>query len=127
MAKQGKELPARRQREREEPSVLLKSAESLGRVIGLLQRQLDDAAARVGRKGRTDTARMNGDGNSAPARVSRSGRASANGSRTVTRTKSAPPAKKASKRAATTASASKTTKTERTKRKTTAARKRRSG
>jgi hypothetical protein len=45
MAKQGKVLPARRAPERE-PSVLLRSAESLGRVIGLLQRQLDGASKR---------------------------------------------------------------------------------
>jgi hypothetical protein len=49
MAKQGKLLPARRQRDepRDEDSVLLRSAESIGRVIGSLQRQLDGARSRV--------------------------------------------------------------------------------
>ena len=45
MAKQGKVVPARRAPDRE-PSVLLRSAESLGRVIGLLQRQLDGTGRR---------------------------------------------------------------------------------
>lgn len=45
MAKQGKTLPARRPREMES-SLFLRSAESLGRVIGTLQRQLDSAAKR---------------------------------------------------------------------------------
>ena len=45
MAKQGRVLPARRSR-RPEPSVLLRSAESLGRVIGLLQRELDSVSKR---------------------------------------------------------------------------------
>lgn len=49
MAKQGKVLLARRQRERAEGSVLLQSAESLGRVIGSLQRQLDSATKRFAR------------------------------------------------------------------------------
>jgi hypothetical protein len=47
MAKQGKVLLARRHREHTEGSVLLRSAESLGRVIGSLQRQLDEAAKRL--------------------------------------------------------------------------------
>jgi hypothetical protein len=47
MAKQGKVLLARRHRDRTEGSVLLRSAESLGRVIGSLQRQLDEAAKRL--------------------------------------------------------------------------------
>ncbi len=42
MAKQDKVAPARKQREEE--SVLLRSAESLGRMIGTLQRQLDGAS-----------------------------------------------------------------------------------
>lgn len=41
MAKQGRILPARRQRS--EASLLLRSAESLGRIIGSLQRELDAA------------------------------------------------------------------------------------
>ncbi len=47
MAKQGKVLPARRPREAAEDSLLIRSAESLGRVIGSLQRQLDTASRRM--------------------------------------------------------------------------------
>jgi hypothetical protein len=47
MAKQGKVLPARKPREEE--SLLLRSAESLGRMIGSLQRQLDDASRKLPR------------------------------------------------------------------------------
>lgn len=45
MTKQGKVLPARKQsdRSRDEESLLMRSAESLGRMIGTLQRQLDGA------------------------------------------------------------------------------------
>ncbi|HTM02363.1 MAG TPA: hypothetical protein VL173_02580 [Vicinamibacterales bacterium] len=48
MARHGKPLPARkaRDRSRDEASVLLRSAESLGRVIGALQRQLNSATKR---------------------------------------------------------------------------------
>jgi len=48
MAKPGK-LAARRQREEsaDEDSVLLRSAETIGRVIGSLQRQLDGARNRL--------------------------------------------------------------------------------
>jgi hypothetical protein len=48
MAKQGKVLPARKPREEE--SLLLRSAESLGRMIGSLQRQLDDASRHLPRE-----------------------------------------------------------------------------
>jgi hypothetical protein len=48
MAKQGRSLPARRQRSEE--SLLLRSAESLGRIIGSLQRELDDAGAWFSKK-----------------------------------------------------------------------------
>ena len=49
MAKRRKVLPARKQsdRTRDDESLLMRSAESLGRVIGSLQRQLDGAARRV--------------------------------------------------------------------------------
>ena len=50
MAKQNKLLPVRKPRDRsaaEEDSLLLRSAESLGRVIGALQRQLDGATRRL--------------------------------------------------------------------------------
>ena len=49
MTKRKKALPARKQRDRsrDDDSVLLRSAESLGRLIGLLQRQLDTATRRL--------------------------------------------------------------------------------
>jgi hypothetical protein len=49
MAKRRKALPARPPVDGagEEHSLLLRSAESLGRVIGALQRQLDDASKRL--------------------------------------------------------------------------------
>jgi hypothetical protein len=49
MARQIKLLPARkpRDRSRDDDSLLLRSAESLGRVIGALQRQLDGATRRL--------------------------------------------------------------------------------
>ena len=49
MAKREKVLPARKQRDRsrEDESLLMRSAESLGRMIGSLQRQLDSAGKRI--------------------------------------------------------------------------------
>jgi hypothetical protein len=49
MAKRNKVLPARKQRDRpqDEESLLMRSAESLGRMIGSLQRQLDGATRRL--------------------------------------------------------------------------------
>jgi hypothetical protein len=48
MAKRRKVLPARKQdRSRDDESLLIRSAESLGRMIGSLQRQLDDAQNRL--------------------------------------------------------------------------------
>ena len=49
MPKQGKLLPARRRRDgpQDGDSILLRSAESIGRVIGTLQRQLDGARNRL--------------------------------------------------------------------------------
>ena len=49
MAKQKKALRSRkpRDRSRDDVSLLLRSAESLGRVIGALQRQLDGATKRL--------------------------------------------------------------------------------
>jgi hypothetical protein len=51
MAKRSKPLPAMtpRDRARDDDSLLLRSAESLGRVIGALQRQLDGATRRLAR------------------------------------------------------------------------------
>ena len=48
MARQGRTLPARRQNATDD-SLLIRSAESLGRVIGTLQRQLDAARHLTGR------------------------------------------------------------------------------
>ena len=63
MARQERVLPARKpgDRSRDDDSMLLRSAESLGRVIGALQRQLDGATKRL--------SLTNGD--SAPSRVKR--------------------------------------------------------
>lgn len=49
MTKQKRVLPARKpiDRSRDDESLLLRSAESLGRVIGSLQRQLDSATKRL--------------------------------------------------------------------------------
>jgi hypothetical protein len=49
MATHVRALPARKpgDRSRDDDSMLLRSAESLGRVIGALQRQLDDATKRL--------------------------------------------------------------------------------
>lgn len=49
MARQEKGLPARKpgDRSRDDDSMLLRSAESLGRVIGALQRQLDGVTKRL--------------------------------------------------------------------------------
>jgi hypothetical protein len=46
MARHGKVLPARRPRE-DDDSILLRSAETIGRVIGSLQRQLDGTRGRL--------------------------------------------------------------------------------
>jgi hypothetical protein len=49
MAKRKRVLPARKQRDQsgEDESLLMRSAETLGRMIGTLQRQLDGATKRV--------------------------------------------------------------------------------
>lgn len=53
MAKRRKVLPARKRADESggDQSLLLRSAESLGRVIGALQRQLDDATRRLSETG----------------------------------------------------------------------------
>ena len=55
MARQGKLLPARRQRDQTQDvdSILVRSAESIGRLIGTLQRQLDSARNEIANFGRT--------------------------------------------------------------------------
>jgi len=58
MARQSKTLPARRQ-DAADDSLLIRSAESLGRMIGSLQRQLD-AARQLTVRSAGATARTNG-------------------------------------------------------------------
>src|SRR2546425_13352591 len=54
MAKRSKALPARKSaRSRDDDSVLIRTAESLGRMIGSLQRQLQDATSHVSDAGET--------------------------------------------------------------------------
>lgn len=65
MAKQGKLLPARRPRHDE--SLLLRSAESLGRMIGSLQRQLDDATRKLARRHAPNNRAMAADKSAQPA------------------------------------------------------------
>jgi len=64
MAKQSKTLPARRKNGIGDDSLLIRSAESIGRMIGSLQRQLDAARQLTVRDGHTE---VQGDGH-APAR-----------------------------------------------------------
>jgi len=54
MAKRSKALPARKSaRSRDDDSVLIRTAESLGRMIGSLQRQLQDATSHMSDGGDT--------------------------------------------------------------------------
>ncbi len=70
MAKRRKASPAQRVRveQVEEHSLLLRSAESLGCVIGALQRQLNDASRRLGTHNAngSEGAGMNGSGAKKP-------------------------------------------------------------
>lgn len=118
MAKQGKVLPARRQRDAAEPSVLLRSAESLGRVIGLLQRQLDTASTRISGKTNGAASRAGVDGNDGHPRkpASRSAKGSVAG-RAANRANGSPTPKRKSKRAANSAAAKKTAAKARTSKK----------
>jgi hypothetical protein len=106
MAKQGRLLPAR-PREAVDESVLIRSAETLGRMIGSLQRQLDEATKRLatldafdGRPSGSDGDRSSGNGE--PARVKpRSRTRTASAGRASSRTtKVQPTAVRKSKRAA---------------------------
>jgi chromatin remodeling complex protein RSC6 len=47
MAKQGRTIPGRRPRTSGEDTLLIRSAESLGRMIGSLQRQLDGVSRKI--------------------------------------------------------------------------------
>jgi hypothetical protein len=122
MAKQGKMLPARRQRDRGESSVLLRSAESLGRVIGLLQRQLDGPSTRVSNKADTPTEHVVGN-NGHRRKASSSARASTTyASNGNNKSPSTPRKSKARAKSAT----AKMTSEKRVRPKTAASRKRRS-
>jgi len=122
MAKRGKVLPARRQRDRGEPSVLLRSAESLGRVIGLLQRQLDGPSTAVSKKTGTATEDIVGN-NGDRRKASSSVRASTTD--TPTDSNKSPSTPRKSKARAKSATAKKTS-AKRVRPKTAASRKRRS-
>ena len=62
MTKQGKAVPLRRQREGVEDALLIRSAESLGRMIGSLQRQLDGASKKFSNANALKMFGMDGDG-----------------------------------------------------------------
>ena len=70
MAKQKRALPKRktRDRARDDQSLLLRSAESLGRMIGSLQRQLDGATKRLA------LASDSGEATNPPARADKAAR-----------------------------------------------------
>ena len=100
MARQGKTLPARGQNATND-SLLIRSAESLGRMIGSLQRQLDVARHLTGR---ADGAEFSGDGHpagrqrSAGATVKRQLKTKSSGASGAGRTRAA--SDRTSKRAA---------------------------
>ena len=76
MAKQRRAIPARRPADSFDDSVLIRSAESLGRIIGSLQRQLEVATKRLARKGKGEPplANVNGQGTRAAKVVARPSR-----------------------------------------------------
>ena len=105
MAKRTKTLPARKQRNsRDDESLLMRSAETLGRVIGTLQRQLDGATRRLAATADEDSrtgsgARKRAAGKSAGGSRRKStspaaARKRAPGARKTTRTAAAKSAKK---------------------------------
>ena len=89
MARQGKTPPARSARPALDDSLLIRSAESLGRMIGSLQRQLDGASRKLG-AGAGVIGAWSGDGNAegsakpdvsaAPAKTTRKRKAAKAGS-----------------------------------------------
>jgi hypothetical protein len=102
MTKQGRPLPAR-QREAVDDSMLIRSAETLGRMIGSLHRQLDGATKRLsGSMG--DAQRVPVDSNGHRVKTKRA----KNNSRTASRVvKSQSTADRTAKRASKSASAKK--------------------
>jgi hypothetical protein len=102
MAKHGKTLPARkpRDRSRDDDSILLRSAESLGRVIGSLQRQLDGAKHLLSETADDameflPDARLSGDGTTRPTARKRAPKKKA--ARKTARAAKAAPARTASR------------------------------
>ena len=71
MAKHGNKLPLRRQREGGEDALLIRSAESLGRMIGSLQRQLDGASRTLSGGRALRMFGIDGRGNGAAPRVAK--------------------------------------------------------
>lgn len=84
MARQGKNALRERERSRIEESLLVRSAKSLGRVIGSLQRQLDSTAAQLARGSGS------GDAKSTDERRPAAKRASSPGSRVRRRSSTSP-------------------------------------
>lgn len=106
MAKQMRALPARRQRDRlrVEESVLLRSAATLGRVIGTLQRQIDGATHRFTAGDAVDDA-----GPDVKPAVKSEPRKAKRSARTATKTRSAKTATKPKSASRARSSARKTT------------------
>src|SRR5688500_5258339 len=71
MAKHGNRLPLRREREGGEDALLIRSAESLGRMIGSLQRQLDGASKKLSGARALRVFGIDGHGESAAPRVAK--------------------------------------------------------
>src|SRR5687768_11805597 len=117
MAKHGNRLPLRRQREGVEDALLIRSAESLGRMIGSLQRQLDGASKKLAETGALrmfgadghETGQARGDGAKAADTPSRktSGTSRAKGASKSGATKVRSTADRKSKRASKSAAAKK--------------------
>lgn len=122
MARQGKTLPARRESAFDD-SLLIRSAESLGRMIGSLQRQLDAARhATSGADGSTD---VSGNGHRPARRKTVSSKAKEGGKAGSSATKARSTADRTSKRAAKSAAVKKTAARNRSGAKQRAARTRR--
>lgn len=114
MARDGRTLPARRQREAFDDSVLLRSAETLGRMIGTLQRQLNGAAKKLGNGGAFSSDGESGAGKGATAKATsdtkrvRAVAGAAKGGSKSGATKTRSTADRTSKRASKSAAAKKT-------------------
>ena len=71
MAKHGNTLPLRREREGGDDALLIRSAESLGRMIGSLQRQLNGASKKLSGARALKIFGMDGHGDGAAPRVAK--------------------------------------------------------